>query len=124
VEQRTAVTGRVIEGRVRLVSTTTLFAGGDSAIKEGFACTLLPRPRLVLRVMTLLGRTIDGLWRWAVFTGRWEPGGTAVHRVRRRTFVRHGPPRAGIPLPVLAVAARPAPPRATRADPRCPFEAQ
>jgi hypothetical protein len=80
--------------RLRDVSPLPLFAGGDSADKEGFACTTSPQRRFVVRVMSLLGPTIHGRWRWTVLTFRWELGGATLHRLSRRTFVRHGqPPR-------------------------------
>jgi hypothetical protein len=79
-------------GRLRDVSPLPLFAGGDSADKEGFACTPPPRRRFVVRVMSLLGATIDGRWRWTVFTFRWQPSGVKLRRVSRRTFVRRGLP--------------------------------
>jgi hypothetical protein len=79
-------------GRLRRVMALGLSAGGDSADKQGFACTLSPQPRLVVRVMSLLGPTIYGRWRWTVFTLGWKPSGGAVHRISRRTFVRRGLP--------------------------------
>jgi hypothetical protein len=78
-------------GAVTLVRPL-LSAGGDSADKEGFACSLSLQPRLVVRVMTMLGPTIRGRWRWTVITFRWEPDGLALHRVNRRKFVRRGLP--------------------------------
>jgi hypothetical protein len=77
----------------RLVLADDLLpAGGDSGAKEGFACTLGPRPRVVSRTMALLGPTMDGRWRWTVSTYTWR--GSALRRVRTIRFVRRGvPPR-------------------------------
>jgi hypothetical protein len=79
-----------LHGGRLVLADDQLAAGGDSAARDGFACTLGPHPRLVDRRMILLGPTIYGRWRWTVSTYAWY--GSTLRRIRTRTFVRRGLP--------------------------------
>ncbi len=77
-------------GRLALVHPL-LSAGGDSVFREGFACRLGPRPRVISRTMVLgNSQPVYGRWRWTVTTYAWH--GAALRKTGRRTFVRRGYP--------------------------------
>jgi hypothetical protein len=78
-------------GRIEVMHGA-LFAGGDSAAKEGFSCHVAAgnRPVLISRIMVLLGPTSDGRWRWTVRIYVFH--GARLFTIGRRSFVRRGPP--------------------------------
>lgn len=92
-----------------------LYAGGDSAAKEGFFCHVAAgnRPVVVSRVMVLLGPTIHGRWRWTVRTYVFH--GARLFEIGHASFVRRGLPGRR-DTPVGAGCGRPT--GATQANPR------
>jgi hypothetical protein len=77
-------------GRLVLVHPL-LSAGGDSVLREGFACRPGPRPRVISRTMVLgNSQPVYGRWQWTVTTYAWH--GAVLRRTSRDTFIRRGLP--------------------------------